>query len=96
MSINIKNFYLNTPMERYEYMRLKIAELPQDFIDEYKLQDNKTKDGCVYLKNRKGMYGLPQAVILAQKLLEKRLNEKGYRQSGICPGFWKHDWHQIF
>ena len=34
MSINIKNFYLNTPMARYEYMRLKIAELPQDFIDE--------------------------------------------------------------
>ena len=34
MSIDIKNFYLNTPMSRYEYMRLKIADLPQDFIDE--------------------------------------------------------------
>ena len=33
MSIDIKNFYLNTPMARYKYMRLKIAELPQDFID---------------------------------------------------------------
>ena len=90
MSIDIKNFYLNTPMSRYEYMRLKIAELPQDFIDEYKLQDKKTKDGYVYLETRKGMYGLLQAGILAQKLLEKRLNTKGYWQSGICPGFWKH------
>ena len=35
MSIYIKNFYLNTPMAQYEYMRLKITELPQDFIDEY-------------------------------------------------------------
>ena len=50
MSIDIKDFYLNTPMSRYEYMRLKIAELPQDFIDEYKLQNKETKDGYVYLE----------------------------------------------
>ena len=37
MSIKIKNFYLYTQMSRYEYMCLKIEELPQDFIDEYKL-----------------------------------------------------------
>ena len=44
---------------------------------------------------RKGMYGLPQAGILAQKLLEKLLNAKCCRKSGICPGFWKHDWRPI-
>ena len=71
MSIDIKNFYLSTPMSRNEYMRLKIAELPQDFIDEYKLQDKATKNGYMYLDIRKGMYGLPQAGIFAQKLLEK-------------------------
>ena len=53
------------------------------------------KYGYVYLEIRKGVYGLPQEGILAQKLLEKRLNAKGYRQSGICPGFWKHDWRPI-
>ena len=95
MSINIKNFYLNTQIARYEYMRLKIAELPQDFINEYKLHDKKTKDGYVYLEILKGMYGLHQARIVAQKLLEKRLNVKGYRQSGIRPGFCKHDWSPI-
>ena len=55
-------------MLRYEYMHLEIEELPQDFIDEYTLQNKKTKDGYVYLEIRKGMYGLPQADILAQKL----------------------------
>ena len=79
MSIDIKDFYLNTPMSRYKYMRLKIAELPQDFIDEYKLQNKETKYGYVYLEIRRGMYVLPQAGILAQKLLKKRLNAKGYR-----------------
>ena len=71
MSIDIKNFYLDTPMARYNYMRLKISDLPQDFIDEYKLHDKTKKDGYVYLEIHKGMYGLLQAGILAQKLLEK-------------------------
>ena len=70
MSIDIKNFYLNKPMSRYEYMHLKIAELPQDFIDEYKLHHKTTNDGYVFLEIHKGVYGLPQAGILAQKLLE--------------------------
>ena len=83
MSIYIKNFYLHTPMAQYKYMRLKISELPQDFIDEYKLHDKTTKYGYMYLKIRKGMYGLPQAGTHAQKLLEKRLNARGYRQRGI-------------
>ena len=60
MTINIKDFYLNTPMPTYEYMRLKLEDLPKDFIDEYKLRDKVTKDGYVYVKICKGMYGLPQ------------------------------------
>ena len=58
-------------MARYKYMRLKIAELPQDFINEYKLHDKTTKYGYVYLEIRMGVYGLLQADILEQKLLEK-------------------------
>ena len=95
MTIDIKDFYLNTPMKRFEYMRLKMKELPQDFIDEYNLQDKATPDGYVHLEIRKGMYGLPHAGIIAQELLEERLNAKGYRQSNLCPGFWKHDTRPI-
>ena len=36
----------------------------------YELHYNTTKDGYLYLEIRKGMYGLPQAGILTQKLLE--------------------------
>ena len=36
------------------------------------------------------MYGLPQAGIIAQELLEKQLAEYGYHQSKIINGFWKH------
>ena len=39
------------------------------------------------------MYGLPQAGLIAQELLEKRLNKEGYHQSKIIPGLWTHEWH---
>ena len=95
MTINIKDFYLMTPMARYEYFQMKLELIPQDVIDEYNLQDKVESDGNVYWEVRRGMYGLPQAGILAQKLLEERLRTAGYVQSKITPGYWKHDWRPI-
>ena len=37
MTIDIKYFYLNTPMSRYEYMRLKLSNLPEYFVQQYDL-----------------------------------------------------------
>ena len=36
------------------------------------------------------MYGLPQSGLLANELLDKRLNKHGYVQSKFVPGLWKH------
>jgi hypothetical protein len=41
------------------------------------------------------MYGLPQAGIIAQELLAKRLKEHGYSQSKATPGLWRHEWQPI-
>ena len=41
------------------------------------------------------MYGLPQAGIIAQKLLEKRLEKHGCSRSKITPSFWAHKWRPI-
>ena len=95
MTIDIKNFYLCTPMERPEFMRLKLADMPDDVVTHYQLHDKATPDGYVYVRIQKGMYGLPQAGLIAQELLERRLNSKGYRQSQLTPGFWTHDWRPI-
>jgi hypothetical protein len=40
--------------------------------------NNKVLDGYVYMEIRKGMYGLPQAGVLANKLLKERLARHGY------------------
>ena len=49
MVIDIKNFYLNTPMNQYEYMRLTIDIIPQDITDEHMLM-NKLKIASSYVK----------------------------------------------
>eukprot|EP00804_Cyclotella_cryptica_P008215 CCRYP_015150-RB/>CCRYP_015150-RB protein AED:0.19 eAED:0.17 QI:0/0/0/1/0/0/2/0/720 len=89
MTIDIKDFYLNTPMARPEFMRLKLSDMPTNVIE------HATEDGYVYVRIQKGMYELPQAGIIAQQLLEKRLVAEGYHQSTITPGFWKHNWRPI-
>ena len=95
MTMDIKDFYLNTPMARYEYMRLRLADMPEDVIEHYKLHELATPDGAIYCEIRKGMYGLPQAGIIAQQLLEERLAKHGYRQSATTPGLWTHDTRPI-
>ncbi len=56
------------------------------------LLDIATPDGYVYCKICQGMYGLPQAGIIAQELMAKRLKEHGYNQSKTTPGLWTHEW----
>ena len=52
MTLDIKDFYLNTPMKRTDWMRLKLSDLPKDLIKQYKLTAKTTKDGdgYVYIK----------------------------------------------
>ncbi len=42
-----------------------------------------------------GMYGLPQAGILANKLLKQCLNAHGYYHCQHTPGLWQHFSHDI-
>ena len=84
MGIDLKNFYLNTPMERFEYMRLPITIIPDKIIQQYNLLP-KVHNGYVYIEICKGMYGLPQSSILANQLLAKRLALHGYKQTTHTP-----------
>jgi hypothetical protein len=90
MTLDISNFYLMTPLKRPEYIRVKIDDIPEEIINEYNLQKIANKQGMVCIEVTKGMYGLPQAGLLANELLEQRLNKHGYFQSKLVPGLWKH------
>jgi hypothetical protein len=76
--IDIKKIYLNTPLGLFEYMVINLSSLPQETIDKYDLIEL-AQDGKVYIEMQKGMYGLPQAGILANELLQRNLAKDGYR-----------------
>ena len=46
--IDLKDFYLITQMERPEYIRMKLKDLPQEFVDMYNLTKIADDDGNVY------------------------------------------------
>jgi hypothetical protein len=95
MTMGISNFYLMTPLHRPEFIRLKLCEIPDEIIKEYTLQEKATKNGSIYIKAKQGMYCIPQSGLLANELLEKRLNKHGYRQSKLVPGLWQHNTQPI-
>ena len=84
---DISNFYLGTPLDRPEYVRIQLAIIPQEFIDEYDLTAF-THHGWVYFEITKGVYGLKQAGKLANDLLTQRLDKHGYYQCNTTPGLW--------
>jgi hypothetical protein len=76
-------------------MRLKLSDMPEYVIVHYKLCNIATLNIYIYCEIQQGMYGLPQAGIIAQELLAKRLKEHGYSQSKTMPSLWKHEWRPI-
>lgn len=78
MLCDLKNYYLGTTLPEPEFMKIPLAIIPQEIIDQYQLLQFVTKDGYVYVRISKGMYGLPQAGILANQQLERLLNPHGY------------------
>jgi hypothetical protein len=88
MTIDIKDFYLMTPMDRYEYFRMKLELSPEAIINKYDLRDKVDSDGNVFCEIRRGMYGLPQVGIIALDLLTKQLHKAGYSQSKVTPNYW--------
>ncbi len=76
-SINLKNFYLDTPIPNPKYVCIKISDIPDEFINKYKLT-GQGHHRWIYFKIRQGCYGLPKAGILASSLLRSQLKAKGF------------------
>jgi hypothetical protein len=75
-------------------MVINLLPLPQETIDKYNLIEL-AQDGNVYIEIQKGMYGLSQAGILANELLQHNLAKDGYQPTQHTHGLWKHDTRPI-
>ncbi len=95
MTMNIFNFYLMKPLHHAKSIQIKLSDIPDEVIREYKLREKATKNRSIYIRAKRGMYSIPQAGLLAKKLLQKHLNKHGYQQSKLVPGLWKPDTRPI-
>jgi hypothetical protein len=94
MMMDIKNYYLGTPLPRFEYMKMPLSRFPEEIIQKNNL-NALAVDGWVYIEIRKGMYGLKQAGLLANQLLQTHLAPFGYYPAWHTPGLWLHKTRQI-
>ena len=74
--IDIKDFYLGTPMIEYEYARIPLSKISQEIINQCHLTSI-SHEGYMMIEVRRGVYGLPQAGTLANQQLVVHL--KPYR-----------------
>ena len=90
MGADLKDFFLASPMKDPEYMRIHSKYFPADVRAQYGIDKLIASDNYVYVRIRKGMYGLVQAATLAYKNLEKNLAPHGYFPCPNTTGLWKH------
>ena len=91
---DLKQFYLQTPMERSEYVCIKLSDIPQELIEEYNLTQS-VQNEWIYFEILHSCYGLPQSGRLANDLLRTRLEKAGYYEAATTTGVWSHKWRPI-
>ena len=88
MTLDIKDYYLNTPLPRPEYIRIQQKLIPANVIEKHDLQPFLVNNSVLFEVNQ-GMYGLPQAGYLAQRRLIAHLAENDYHETPT-PCLFRH------
>ena len=77
MCLDIKKNYLTAALEYIEYMKIPLELFPEWTQEQYNLKEL-ALEGWVYIEMRRAVWGLPQAGILANKRLRRKLAPFGY------------------
>ena len=76
-SMDLKDMFLHSIMVDPEFMKVPYKYFPPDIRARYNL-DAKVHNGCIYIRIKKGMYGLKQGALLAYQTLSDLLLNEGY------------------
>ena len=88
-TVDIKDFYLGTPMSYYQYMKVHKRHIPAEIFKEYNIELDHL--GYAYVEIQRGIYGLKEAGTLAHQQLVDHLATFGYKPVMSTPGLWKHE-----
>ncbi len=89
MCLDVKYFYLTAKLEYFEYMCRPVELFPIWIQEQYNLKVLGYK-GFVHLEMQKAVWDLPQAGILENKRLRRKLTPFGYFEHISTPGLWYH------
>ena len=90
ITIDIKDFYLMTELDRPEYIKVHISRIPGNIIKKHNLTTFKNDQNFVYFQAIKTIWGLPQAGRISQQGLMKQLATHGYVECAHTPGCYTH------
>ena len=82
-------------MARYEDMKLSLACITDEIIEQYNLR-TLSSNGGVFLEIQKFMPGLKKSGRIANDRLKAHLAQFGFAPVPITPALWKHDTKPIF
>ena len=89
LSLDLKDFFLSSIMPHPEYMCIHQKFIPQDIINRYNLHSMFHND-YIYCEINKGVYGLPQAALLAYQQVCTHLKLSGYIPIDGTSRMFKH------
>ncbi len=93
-TLDIKDFYIQAPLDRPEYVSIPVARIPRAVMDKYNLWQYVHNDRVLF-EVLTCMYGLPQAGILSQDRLFAHLAKRGYHQDKFVPCLFKHEQRSV-
>ena len=86
---DIKDYFLMSKLKRPEYMFIELKVIPMKIRIKYDL-DKIAHEGKIMVEINGGIYGLPQAALLAQERLNQHLEANGYILTTNTPCLYKH------
>ena len=86
---DVNNFYSDTPLVKPVYVRVRLKNIPQEFIDEYSLLEYESSR-WIYFEIIYGCYGIKQSGKLSNDLLRTHLEKEVYYKSSTTLGVWRH------
>jgi len=89
VTLNIKDFHLNTDMPHCECMRIPASSIPAKMMKLCNLKPL-VHSGAVHVETRKAMHGHPVSGRLANDKLVQILQKHDFAQSDLIPGLFKH------
>ena len=91
MCMDIKDYFLTTPMEHPEFMRVKHEYILEDIMKKYNTDNTVIKDSWAHGKIQKGIPELCQAATLAHRDLKNSIEPCDYAPILGTFGLWKHN-----